>query len=366
MNQTTNSMLPKRFLTEKTFQGYFFEDFEINQQLIHGTPRTITSGDISLYIALTGSQHLLNCAETVAQACGFKRLPIDNLLLFHIAFGKTVPDISLNAVANLGYANCRFLSPVFAGDTISVTSKVIGLKENSNGKTGIVYVHSTAKNQHDTTVVEWKRWVMVHKKTPSTPMGIDHIPDLESSVTINQNLIPDDLNFDNFSSDWTACKHRLTHYQVGEIINHRQGMTINDSDHSLATRLYQNNARVHFDQHMMSQSAAGKRLVYGGHIMSLCRAITHSGLANGLWLTAINGGAHLNPSFAGDTVYAASIILDKGHFDNREDIGWLRLKTYGFKNIDEETINELMMEPEQLRISKQCVLELDYTLLMPN
>lgn len=365
MSQTSDPSLPNRFLTEKVFQGCFFEDFEINQRLIHGTPRTITSGDISLYIALTGSQHVLNCAETVAQACGFDRLPIDNLLLFHIAFGKTVPDISLNAVANLGYANCRFLSPVFVGDTISVQSEVIGLKENSNGKTGIVYVHSVAKNQHNTTVVEWKRWVMMHKKVHSAPMGIDQRPTLESSVTINQKLIPNDLNFDNFSHHWTACNHTLNSYQVGEIINHQQGITINDTDHSMATRLYQNNARVHFDQHVMAQSASGKRLVYGGHIMSLCRAISHCGLANGLWLAAINGGAHLNPSFAGDTVYAASIVLNKGRFDHRQDIGWLRLKTYGFKSMDNEAINQLMMEPEQLRQSKQCILELDYTLLMP-
>jgi acyl dehydratase len=65
--------------------------------------------------------------------------PIDDLLVFHIVFGKTVPDISLNAVANLGYAACRFLAPVFAGDTLSTVSEVIGLKENSNRQTGVVY-----------------------------------------------------------------------------------------------------------------------------------------------------------------------------------------------------------------------------------
>ena len=81
------------------------------------------------------------------QRSAIERAPIDDLLVFHIVFGKTVPDISLNAVANLGYADCRFLAPVYPGDTLSAVSEVIGLKENSNRKTGIVYVRSSGVNQ---------------------------------------------------------------------------------------------------------------------------------------------------------------------------------------------------------------------------
>ncbi|MEI2828072.1 MAG: hypothetical protein V9F04_17930, partial [Dermatophilaceae bacterium] len=51
----------------------------------------------------------------------------------HVVFGKTVPDVSLNAVANLGYAAGVFGAPVYPGDTLTTTSEVIGLKENSNG-----------------------------------------------------------------------------------------------------------------------------------------------------------------------------------------------------------------------------------------
>jgi 2-methylfumaryl-CoA hydratase len=59
-----------------------------------------------------------------------------------------VPDVSLNAVANLGYAELRFHRPLVPGDTLRTRSEVIGLKENSNGKTGVVYVRSTATDQH--------------------------------------------------------------------------------------------------------------------------------------------------------------------------------------------------------------------------
>ena len=81
-----------------------------------------------------------------------------------MVFGKTTPDISLNAIANLGYASCRFLKPVYPGDTLASTSEVIGLKENSNRETGTVYVRSTGRNQNGDVVLEYVRWVMVRKR----------------------------------------------------------------------------------------------------------------------------------------------------------------------------------------------------------
>src|SRR5204863_1378158 len=105
----------------------------------HATPRTVTTGDVALYNGLFGSRFAVQSADPFAQKIGCPRSPVDDLLCFHIVFGKTVPDISLNAVANLGYADCRFLAAVYPGDTLSAVSQVIGLKENSNRKTGIVY-----------------------------------------------------------------------------------------------------------------------------------------------------------------------------------------------------------------------------------
>ncbi|NVK87069.1 MAG: MaoC family dehydratase [Gammaproteobacteria bacterium] len=359
----TNNALPQAQLSDKHFQGNFFEDFELDDLIRHATPRTITEGDVSLYTALTGSRFVLYCATTVANACGFARTPVDNFLVFHIAFGKTVPDISLNAVANLGYAECQFESPCFVGDTLSVESKVIGLKENSNGKTGIVYVHSVAKNQHNDIVVSWKRWVMVRKKVASAPTGIDSLPNLATTVTITSQLIPQTLDFAQFDNASSGSNHRYHDYQVGEWINHVDGMTINPSDHSLATRLYQNNAKVHFDAYAMKSARHGQPLVYGGHIMSICRALSHNGLANGLWLAAINGGSHTAPSFAGDTIYCVSQIMDKGELPDRTDLGWIRVKTFGVKNLTLQQISDFI--DDQTLWDEHKVLELDYTLLCP-
>jgi 2-methylfumaryl-CoA hydratase len=148
----------------KTNPGNYFEDFSVGQVLHHATPRTITEGDIALYTALYGMRFAVQSADSFAMDIGYEAAPIDDFLVFHMVFGKTVPDISLNAVANLGYADCKFVQPVYPGDTVSTTSKVIGLKENSNGKTGVVYVRSTGRNQIGEIVLDYVRWVMVRKK----------------------------------------------------------------------------------------------------------------------------------------------------------------------------------------------------------
>ena len=131
---------------------------------MHATPRTVTEGDMALYVALTGSRFPLHSADTFAQDLGYEGATIDDVLAFHVVFGKTVPDISLNAVANLGYAAGRFGEPVYPGDTLSSVSEVIGLKENSNGKTGTVYVRSIGVNQRGEMVLDYCRWVMVRKR----------------------------------------------------------------------------------------------------------------------------------------------------------------------------------------------------------
>ena len=144
----------------------------------HATPRTVTTGDVAVYNGLFGPRFAVQSSDEFAKAIGYPRAPVDDLLVFHIVFGKTVPDISLNAVANLGYAGCYFRAPVYPGDTLSALSEVIGLKENSSRKTGIVYVRTTGSNQNGTSVLEYVRWVMVRKRDEAAPAPGDHVPRL--------------------------------------------------------------------------------------------------------------------------------------------------------------------------------------------
>src|SRR3954463_5843506 len=161
----------------KTTPGNFFEDFRLGQVIRHATPRTITAGDVALYNALFGARFAPQSSDPFAYAIGYPNSPVDDLLVFHIVFGKTVPDVSLNAVANLGYADCRFLKAVYPGDTLNSVSEVIGLKKNSNKKTGIVYVRSRGFNQNGETVLDYARRVMVRKRDEKASPQEEKVPE---------------------------------------------------------------------------------------------------------------------------------------------------------------------------------------------
>jgi len=353
-------------MNSKVNRGNFFEHFTLNQNIVHATPRTITSGDVALYIALTGSRFLLSSSIEAAKSMGYSGQLVDDMLVFHLAFGKTVADISLNAIANLGYAEVSFLAPVYVGDTLNVESTVIGLRENKNKRSGIVYVQSSAYNQHQQKVLTWKRWVMVNKADPSAKCADDFVPVLKPMVDKDQLSIPAHIDFSKLDLSQTGSINVWDDYSLGERIDHRDGMTIDNSDHTLATKLYQNNARVHFDHLYMQNSTFKQRLMYGGHVISVCRALSFNGLANGVTIAAINGGSHIAPTFAKDTIYAFSMVLDKWQIPSRKDVGAIRIKTWGVKNAATETISSPPLdETHRFSAESGVVLELDYTLLFP-
>jgi 2-methylfumaryl-CoA hydratase len=348
-------------MSNKTFAGNFFEDFRVGQVLKHSTPRTITEGDVSLYTALYGSRFAINSSDEVAKSIGLTRAPVDDVLAFHMVFGKTVPDVSLNAVANLGYANGKFGAPVYPGDTVSTTSTVTGLKQNSNGKTGVVYVNSVGKNQHGHVVLEYTRWVMVNKQDPAKPEPTTVVPELPKVVPADKLHVPATLKLENYDFELSGSKYTWGDYAVGERIDHVDGMTIEEAEHQLATRLYQNTAKVHFDQFQANDSRFKRRLIYGGHIISLARCLSFNGLANAFRVLAINAGSHANPTFAGDTIYAYSEVLDKLEIPGRHDVGALRVRLVATKN---RPSRDFPYKKDD-KYDDAVVLDLDYTLALP-
>ncbi len=346
----------------KNFGGNYFEDFSLGQIIRHATPRTVTSGDVSLYSALYGMRFALQSSDVFAEKSGLKRSPVDDLLVFHIVFGKTVPDISINAVANLGYADCRFLAPVFTGDTLSATSRVIGLKENSNGRTGNVYVRTCGVNQHGEDVLEYVRWVMINKRDAASPPVDTVIPDLPEFVAAESLTVPRGLKYQDYDTISSGSDFFWQDYEVGEKISHVDGMTVEAADHMLATRLYQNTAKVHFNLHAMKDGRLGERIVYGGHVISLARALSFNGLGNAQNILAINAGRHVNPCIAGDTIYAWSEILDKAEIPGRNDVAALRCRFVACKDKTPETFPH---KTEDGKYHPAVLLDLDLWLLVP-
>lgn len=292
----------------KTDSGRFFEDFELGERIVHATPRTVTEGDRAMVTALYGSRFALGSADSFAATCGLERAPLDDLAAFHIVFGKTVPDISLNAIANLGYAEGRFHRPVYPGDTLSSVSEVIGRRQTSKGEAGIVWVRTTGRNQRDETVLDYARWVLVRKRDAAAGSGEEQVPELAEVVAEDDLIVPEGLDFGDYDLGAAGSPHLWDDYEIGERIDHADRVTLEEAEHMLATRLWQNTARVHFDA---TARDGGKRLIYGGHIISMARALSFNGLANAQMVAAINGGTHAGPAHAGDTIRAFSAVIDK-------------------------------------------------------
>jgi 2-methylfumaryl-CoA hydratase len=211
----------------KESAGNFFEDFKLGQEIVHATPRTVTVGDTSLFTALYGSRFAVQSSDAFAQSIGYPTAPIDDMLTFHIVLGKTVPDISRNAIANLGYADLRFLEPVYAGDTLSSTTEIIGLKENSNRKNGTVYVRSTGRNQRGGPVLSFSRWVMVKKRDENAPAPEPHVPELIAQVDASRlgDALPN-LKLGAYDYALAGSVKRWGDYKVGDRIDHVDRQTL--------------------------------------------------------------------------------------------------------------------------------------------
>lgn len=341
----------------KTNAGRFFEDYRVGEVIRHAVPRTVSGGERALYHALYPARHALHSSDDFARACGLAAAPMDDLIAFHTVFGKTVPDVSLNAVANLGYAEGRWLEPVWPGDTLRAESEVIGLKQNSNGASGNVYVRTRGLNQRDVPVLEYVRWVMVRKRDAASPAPEEVVPRLDRVVLPQALVVPDGLDFSDYDFTLAGEPHRWGDYQVGEVIDHVDAVTVEEAEHMLATRLWQNTAKVHFDATFRDD---GKRLIYGGHVISLARALSFNGLVNAQMIVALNAGAHANPCFAGDTVRAWSEVLDRAP-TSAPGVGALRLRLVAHKGAP----GDLTLKREDGRYAPHVLLDLDYWALMP-
>ncbi len=343
-------------MAQKTNSGRFFEDYSVGDVLNHAVPRTVGAGERALYHALYPARHAIYSSDEFARACGLEASPLDDLAAFHVVFGKTVPDVSLNAVANLGYAEGRWLKPVYPGDTLRSVSEVIGVKQNSNGKTGVVYVRTRGMNQRKEKVLEYARWVMVRKRDPGAAAPETVVPDLAKVVSPEDLVVPEGLDFTGYDYTLAGEPHRWGDYEIGETIDHVDGVTVEEAEHMLATRLWQNTSKVHFD---VAARPDGTRLIYGGHVISMARALSFNGLANAQMMVALNSGAHANPCLSGDTIRAWSQVLDKAE-TAAPGVGAIRLRLVATKG----------GAPFELKSSDgkylpEVLLDLDYWALMP-
>ncbi|MEO1140637.1 MAG: hypothetical protein AAFW87_14420, partial [Pseudomonadota bacterium] len=243
-----------------------------------------------------------------------------------------------------------------AGDTLRSTSDVIGVKQNSNGKSGVVWVRTKGMNQRDEVVLDFVRWAMVRKRDIDAPAPETVIPDLKPALQVRDLVVPEGLTFEDYDFTLAGEPHRWGDYSVGEMIDHVDGVTVEEAEHMMATRLWQNTAKVHFDATLRDE---GQRLIYGGHVISMARTLSFNGLANAQIVAGLNAGAHANPCYSGDTIKAWSEVLDMAETD-APGVGALRLRLVATKGGEAFTL-----KAEDGKYLPQVMLDLDYWALMP-
>ncbi len=144
--------------------GKYFEEFVVGEEIEHSLSKTIFESDNNFFSLMTMNHHPVHTNQDYAAKNQHGRILVVGTLVFSLAVGITVPDISGKAVANLDYESVRHLAPVFVNDTIYVRTKVLDKRESkSKNDRGIVYVESIARNQNGVDVLSFRRHVLVKK-----------------------------------------------------------------------------------------------------------------------------------------------------------------------------------------------------------
>lgn len=145
--------------------GLYYEDFIVGDEIKHSLSKTIFESDNNFFSLLTMNHHPVHTNIDYAANNQHGRILVVGTLVFSLAVGITVPDISGKAIANLGYEDVKHLNPVFINDTIYVRTKVLSKRESSTkNDRGIIYVESVAYNQNGIDVLSFRRNVLVKKK----------------------------------------------------------------------------------------------------------------------------------------------------------------------------------------------------------
>ena len=146
--------------------GRFFEDFEVGDVYRHWPGKTITEADDHLFCMITMNHHPLHTdawyAETQTQ---FKRNVVVGNLVYSVALGMSVPDVSGRAIANLEVESIQHKAPLFHGDTLYAETIVLDKKESSSKPDRwVISVETRGRNQDGVEVLYFRRKVMVPKR----------------------------------------------------------------------------------------------------------------------------------------------------------------------------------------------------------
>ena len=320
--------------------GNFLEDFRPGQVFRHRGGKTVTEGLFTTFTEFAMTSNPLAKNARYARAYGFQGLVCTPGLTMLLAFSQTVEDVSENARANLEYIDMRFGAPLYVGDTVEVETKVLNLRPSSSRPNlGIVHVQSTARKDDGSVVMTWQRKVQVYKRDPDAelhpgeaqPDAVDcelWLPEYDSAAAYSElaHLSSPDSYYEDF--------------EPNTLIEHSRGRTVTD-EHIQMTAILDNTSQVHSNQYMIDldpkQYVGGQLIIFGGIPFSLCLGLSSPDVGdNALGDVRYATGRHTAPLFAGDTVFAATLVRGKRDYPGRDDLGLLETTLLGHKFVREQ------------------------------
>jgi 2-methylfumaryl-CoA hydratase len=359
--------------------GRLLDDFGIGEIYHHPWEVTIDDGMLAMFAASFLDPNPLYSSRRFARELGFRDRVVPPLVMLNLALSFTVHDISEQAIAHLAYIDLRFPNAAYSGDTLSVYSEILGARvSESKPDRGVVHLRTTGVNQDGVEVVTFERKALIptgNLEGRAHPEAVQRTPEKtgqtgDSSTSgahrPESSLIPAELKGEINSPAWPGRPRGLFEdFSVGDLIVHSVGHTVGESEHMQLTILTRNSHPLHFDEvYCRERSFTKTRVVEGGLVFAWTAALaSRDTTANALWETGYDKGSHPNPVLAGDTLYAASRVLEKrGH---NAGAGIVRFKLVGVKN---EMPASLIQRGVDLFAGKfdQKVFEIEREVLLPS
>jgi 2-methylfumaryl-CoA hydratase len=323
----------------KNTYGRYLEEFKEGEIFIHPRAFTIDRTFAQEFATVFMEANPLFLSAPYAHAHGFKDILVSPLMVFNIALSIGVQNNSEKALANLGYYNVQFLSPVYAGDTLTSRTKVLKVDDKGTEKPGIVHVRTLCLNQHGKVVLQYERKIMINHSN-GKPKGNSKPGNEKSYFPENSKPFIDlpKLHYPAHYRENTWENNYFESFKPGQIYIHSNGRTITDEHYQWTYRVG-NTHPLHYDKLYskgLTGTMSGEPIVYGGLVFAWLIGLSSRDISeNMLWDIGYTEGYHTQPAISGDTVTGISRILKTEDVGMKYGInaGEIQLQFIGFKNI---------------------------------
>jgi 2-methylfumaryl-CoA hydratase len=352
--------------------GRLLDDFQVGDVYHHPWEVTIDAGMLAVFAASFLDPNPLYSSNRFARDLGFRDRVVHPLVMLNLALSFTVHDVSEQAIAHLAYIDLKFPNATYSGDTLSVYSEILGVRASeSKPDRGVVHLRTTGINQDGLVLVTFERKALIPKgnlKDRAHPNHIEQPHSYDESYSLGEppsGRLPAELSSAIKIPRWLGRpKGWFGDFDTGDVFIHGIGHTVGESEHMQLTILTRNSHPLHFDEiYCKERSFARTRVVEGGLVFAWIASLaSRDTTANALWELGYDKGSHSAPVLAGDTLYAASRVLEKRAHDSKSGI--VRFKLVGMKNENPDTLLKRGVDLFDGKFD-QKVFEIEREVLLP-